>query len=114
MNDEYTPSITAIRDGWGLAVDFHRRPEKLAEFDRAMAAHDAEIRAEQIETDAEIAGDIEYIRDWDGYTPDDASHNTRLRAAEAIRAQLAPRPPAPELTPGIQAALDALSIYRKG
>ena len=36
MSDHYTPSLDEIRRHWGLAVDVHRRPERLAEFDRAI------------------------------------------------------------------------------
>lgn len=111
MSHEYTPARDEVRRFYvqgegGLFAD--------EEFDRWLEAHDAEIRAEQIETDAEIAepddnrphpanASDEYLAAWD----------ERRDLAQAIRAQLAPRPPAPELIPGIQAAVDALSIYRK-
>lgn len=39
MNEKHesrTPSLDEIRQHWGLAVDVHRREERLAEFDRAM------------------------------------------------------------------------------
>ena len=36
MSDHYTPSLDEIRRHWGLAVDVHRRTERLAEFDRAI------------------------------------------------------------------------------
>lgn len=35
----HTPSIEEIRRHWGLAVDSHRREERLAEFDRMMKDH---------------------------------------------------------------------------
>lgn len=35
----HTPSIEEIRRHWGLAVDSHRREERLAEFDRMMKNH---------------------------------------------------------------------------
>ena len=32
--EEYTPSLEEVRRHWGLAVDIHRRPERLEQFDR--------------------------------------------------------------------------------
>lgn len=43
---EYTPSLEEIRRHWGLAVDAHRREERLAEFDRMIAKIRAETKAE--------------------------------------------------------------------
>lgn len=34
---EYTPPISEVRTHWGIAVDQHRRAERLAEFDRMIA-----------------------------------------------------------------------------
>lgn len=34
---EHTPDLSEIRLHWGLAVDVHRRAERLAQFDRAIA-----------------------------------------------------------------------------
>lgn len=35
----HTPSLEEVRRYWGLAVDTHRREERLAEFDRMMKDH---------------------------------------------------------------------------
>lgn len=43
---EYTPSAEEVRRHWGLAVDTHRREERLAEFDRMIAKVRAEAKAE--------------------------------------------------------------------
>ena len=45
MSDHYTPSLDEIRRHWGLAVDVHRRTERLAEFDRAVIELTAELDA---------------------------------------------------------------------
>lgn len=112
---EYIPTIELLRDAY-LRI-WANRPDAQqvasAEFDAAMAAHDAEIRAEQIETDAQIV-DKESALFGDGEAEEGWPAFNLNRVAAAIRAQLAPRPPAPELIPGVQAAVDALSIYRKG
>ena len=45
MNDNHTPdhpSVEEVRRHWGLAVDIHRRPERLAEFDRMIRSIQAE------------------------------------------------------------------------
>ncbi len=36
------PSLEEVRRHWGLAVDIHRRPERLAEFDRLIQSLQAE------------------------------------------------------------------------
>lgn len=41
INEGATPSIEEIRRHWGLAVDVHRREERLAEFDRTIAINRA-------------------------------------------------------------------------
>lgn len=35
----HTPSLEEVRRHWGLAVDIHRREERLAEFDRMIKNH---------------------------------------------------------------------------
>ena len=35
----HTPSLEEVRRHWGLAVDRHRREERLAEFDRMVKEH---------------------------------------------------------------------------
>lgn len=35
----HTPSLEEVRRHWGLAVDIHRREERLAEFDRMIEEH---------------------------------------------------------------------------
>lgn len=53
MNDEYTPSTEEIREQyWVSSGDPRRSSEAWAEFDRWLAAHDAEVRAEQADHDA--------------------------------------------------------------
>ena len=42
MNKKHTPSMEEIRRHWGLAVDTHRREERLAEFDRMIESIKAE------------------------------------------------------------------------
>ena len=42
MNTPDHPSLEEVRRHWGLAVDIHRRDERLAEFDRLIQA----VRAE--------------------------------------------------------------------
>lgn len=49
---EYTPSLEEIRRHWGLAVDTHRREERLAEFDRMIAKIRAEAKAEALNESA--------------------------------------------------------------
>ena len=44
------PSIEEVRRHWGLAVDIHRRDERLAEFDRLIQA----VRAEALSAVAEL------------------------------------------------------------
>jgi len=34
-----TPSLDEVRRHWGLAVDIHRREERLEEFDRMIKSH---------------------------------------------------------------------------
>ena len=46
---EYTPTMSEIRDSWG------KIPHLQAQFDRALAAHDAEVRASTVEAAAAIA-----------------------------------------------------------
>ena len=36
------PAVEEVRRHWGLAVDIHRRPERLAEFDRMIRSLKAE------------------------------------------------------------------------
>lgn len=36
---KHTPSLEEVRRHWGLAVDIHRREERLAEFDRMVKNH---------------------------------------------------------------------------
>lgn len=36
---EITPTIEEVRRHWGLAVDIHRREERLAQFDRMIKSH---------------------------------------------------------------------------
>lgn len=35
----HTPTIEEVRRHWGLAVDTHRREERLAQFDRMIKVH---------------------------------------------------------------------------
>lgn len=44
MPEEYTPSLEEVRQHWGLAVDIHRRPERLAQFDRFIEKIKDEVR----------------------------------------------------------------------
>lgn len=41
MSDEYTPTTEEVRRHWGIAVDLHRRAERLAEFDAWLAEEKA-------------------------------------------------------------------------
>lgn len=36
---EITPTLEEVRRHWGLAVDIHRREERLAQFDRMLKSH---------------------------------------------------------------------------
>lgn len=49
------PSLEEVRRHWGLAVDIHRRPERLAEFDRMICS----LMAEAWDQGAE-AGERDY------------------------------------------------------
>ena len=49
------PAVEEVRRHWGLAVDIHRRPERLAEFDRMIRA----LKAEAWDQGAE-AGERDY------------------------------------------------------
>lgn len=42
MIDRNHPAIEEVRRHWGLSVDIHRRPERLAEFDRMICSLMAE------------------------------------------------------------------------
>ncbi|GAA3218014.1 hypothetical protein ACFP63_08765 [Oerskovia jenensis] len=57
MADEYTPKVSAVRGdyaGYGLSRD-----RRLADFDRFLAAHEAEVR-ERIAQDIEAEAAAEY------------------------------------------------------
>lgn len=60
MSDEYTPSMDEIRLAWWMTPDNPADNEGASDvsFDQAIAAHDAEVRADQIEKDAAIADDL--------------------------------------------------------
>lgn len=98
MADEYTPTIEELGWAW-VAYRPGNRPvrEVLAELDRALAAHDAEIRRDQAEKDARIARRDHLPR---GYNPGALNRGSRSewyargrdQAAEAIRAQFTPSP----------------------
>ena len=42
------PAVEEVRRHWGLSVDIHRRPERLAEFDRMIRALKAEAWEEGV------------------------------------------------------------------
>lgn len=51
----YTPSMQAIREAFAVwHVTDETAATRRAQFDSALAAHDAEVRADQIRKDAEI------------------------------------------------------------
>lgn len=50
------PSVEEVRRHWGLAVDIHRRDERLAEFDRLIQAIKDEVRAEYAMPNTEPPG----------------------------------------------------------
>lgn len=45
----YTPTTEEIRRHWGIAVPHDRRDARLADFDRWLAGHEAEVKAEALE-----------------------------------------------------------------
>lgn len=60
----HTPSIEEVRRHWGLAVDVHRREERLAEFDRMIDS----VRAEGWENaHREVSYIPCWIKDWDDH-----------------------------------------------
>ncbi len=52
----HTPRLEELRAHWGIAVDHRRRPERLAEFDRAI---EALVLERQLEILATAASQIE-------------------------------------------------------
>lgn len=80
----YTPTTDRVRGHWGMAVDFHRRAEKLAEFDRWLEGFEAKVRADQIAKDAEIA----YTESKRAVAWDSERAKTADRIHATIRAQL--------------------------
>ena len=44
---EITPTIEEVRRHWGLAVDIHRREERLAQFDRMIKSHVSSVIGDQ-------------------------------------------------------------------
>lgn len=100
------PTTEDIRIAWTHGYHGSNFPDfetSWAEFEMWLEAHDAEIRADAWDEGALWAAvETGAIRDEDAafLAPGDNPYR-------------APRPPAPELIPGVQAAIDALSIYRK-
>lgn len=50
----HTPSLEEVRRYWGLAVDTHRREERLAEFDRMMKDHVKSVIEESLTNNVTI------------------------------------------------------------
>ena len=62
MIDHNHPAVEEVRRHWGLAVDIHRRPERLAEFDRMIRS---------IQTEAWGKFQEHYAAEWEGAYPED-------------------------------------------
>ena len=55
-----TPSVDEVRRAWGLAVDVHRRPERLAAFDRMIAAEKAQAWFEGWDAESDWQSDLDF------------------------------------------------------
>ena len=100
MSDEYTPTVDEVRDAWidariGYGFDrenIHDREERLhAAFDRFMAAHDAEVKAEALR---EAADDIK-LGDWSHHGNVDDVSNAEAEASTWLMARAAALLPVP-------------------
>ena len=74
MSENYTPSIEQLRTFWEThgthvpAASAYLRIDRKAEFDRAIAAHDAELR-EQIAREIEAHGEDSGVGAYGTYGP---------------------------------------------
>lgn len=68
MSDDYTPTTEQVRDAYMEGTRSFWHPIPGPEFDRWLVAHDAEVRADQQEQDAQIAADkFEVEPGWHDY-----------------------------------------------
>lgn len=78
---EYTPPISEVRTHWGIAVDQHRRAERLAEFDR-MIAEVERAAAEKGWEEGEIAGYEDALAEQRGIESHEYTSNPYLKTKE--------------------------------
>lgn len=98
-DSEYTPTLGEIRDDWahtkGWAIDPEaaaRRDDRLAMFDRAVAAHDAEVRAqtrrEALDTEAHPWEILDFREAWEAAN---ARYEVGTRLRQGLAAMLTRR-----------------------
>lgn len=89
----HTPELSEIRRHWGLAVDAHRRAERLAQFDRAIAQA---IRPPMLDREglAAASASAEAERTGDGYANADTIAHEAVDAYLVVAARKAADPDA--------------------
>lgn len=104
MSDSgYTPSMQTIREAFAVwYVTDETAATRRAQFDSALAVHDAEVRADQIEKDAAICQRIQDDPEFQESGPGVVTAKIVIRAQRA--AAIVPQPSTPD--PGEQLLRD--------